>query len=99
MGKINRNVEVCCYGRFFVSYKEYVGLVFLDYCSGGGFIFFYDVVECMVFLFEVINLFWIDDVYVGIIAYELGLILVYYSWFLFLNFNYDDCFFIFNVFV
>lgn len=99
MGKINRNAEVRRYGKFSVSHKEYAGSVFPDYCSGGGFILSYDVVECMVPSFEVINPFRIDDVYVGIIAHELGLTPVHHSWFLFPNSNYDDCFFTPNVLV
>ncbi|XP_022790033.1 beta-1,3-galactosyltransferase 5-like [Stylophora pistillata] len=99
LGKINRNAEVRRYGKFSVNLKEYAGPTFPDYCSGGGFVLSYDVVECMVPSFDVINPFRIDDVYVGILAHELGLIPVHHSWFLLPNSYYDDCYFRPNVLV
>lgn len=99
MGKVQVRVLVFCYGKFNVSLNEFLSIFYLDYCSGVGFVFFYDVVECFVVLFDVVNFFRIDDVYVGIFVNKVGIFLVYYSWFFFFDSYYDDCYFVFGIFV
>ena len=99
MGKRHTNPEVRRYGKFRVSHEEFAGSTYPDFCSGAGFVLSYDVVECMVPSFNVINPFRLDDIYVGILAHRLGVTPAHHSWFLIPNSNYDDCFFTPNVLV
>lgn len=59
----------------------------------------YDVIECIVFLFDVIKLYRMDDVYVGMFVYVIGVIVVGYRGFFMLIDDYDDCNFVLNVFL
>ena len=94
MGKVQSNPKVRRYGKFSVSYDEYPGSYYPSYCSGAGFVLSYDVVGCLVPLFDVKNPFRIDDTYVGILANKNGVSPVHHSWFIFPDTHYDVCFFV-----
>ncbi|XP_020630920.1 beta-1,3-galactosyltransferase 5-like [Orbicella faveolata] len=72
MGKRHRNPIVQRSGKWRVSYEEYRGTRYPDFCSGAGFVMSYDVIESAVPLFDVIKPFRVDDVYVGMLAEKLG---------------------------
>ena len=72
MGKLQHNPFVQRKGKWRVSYEEYSGTHYPDFCSGGGFVMSYDVVESVVPLFDVIKPYRMDDVYVGMLAEKLG---------------------------
>ena len=72
MGKLNHNPFVQRKGKWRVSYEEYSGTHYPDFCGGGGFVMSYDVVESVVPLFDVIKPYRMDDVYVGMLAEKLG---------------------------
>ena len=92
MGKVNHNPVVeRGKGKWRVSYLEYSGKHYPDYCSGGGFVMSYDVIECLVPLFDVIDPFRIDDVYVGVLANKTGVTPVDHSGFVMPDRDYDDC--------
>ena len=92
MGKVNHNPIVPRgKGKWRVSFIEYSGKHYPDFCSGGGFVMSYDVVECLVPLFDVIKPYRIDDVYVGILANKTGVTPVNHGGFLMPYPNYDDC--------
>ena len=99
MGKVQFDPEVRRYGKFSVSYEEYSGSTYPSYCSGAGFVLSYDVVECLVPLFDVRNPFRIDDTYVGILVNKAGITPVHHSWFIFPDTNYDDCYYVPNTLV
>ena len=94
MGKVQLNAKVRRYGKFNVSYDEYAGLTYPSYCSGAGFVLSYDVVDCLVPLFDVANPFRIDDTYVGILVNKVGITPVDHRRFIFPFTNYDDCYFV-----
>ena len=96
MGKVQFNPKVRRYGKFSVSYDEYSGSTYPSYCSGAGFVLSYDVVDCLVPLFDVANPFRIDDAYVGILVNKVGITPVHQRWFIFPDTNYDDCYFLPN---
>lgn len=94
MGKVQARAPVFRHGKFNVSLNEFSSTFYPDYCSGAGFVLSYDVVECLVVLFDVVNPFRIDDAYVGILANKAGISPVHHSWFLFPDSYYDDCYFV-----
>ena len=71
MGKLQHNPFVQRKGKWRVSYEEYSGTHYPDFCSGAGFVMSYDVVESVVPLFDVIKPYRMDDVYVGMLAEKL----------------------------
>ena len=99
MGKRHKNPEVRRYGKFRVSYDEFSGSTYPNFCSGAGFVLSYDVVECLVPFFDVINPFRLDDVYVGILANKAGVSPVHHSRFVYPDVNYEHCLFVPNTLV
>ena len=92
MGKVNHNPMVQrVKGKWRVSYIEYSGKHYPDFCSGGGFVMSYDVIECLVPLFDVIEPYRIDDVYIGMLANKTGVTPVDHGGFVMPHRNYDDC--------
>lgn len=94
MGKVQVNAEVRRYGKFNISFDEFAGSTYPNYCSGAGFVLSYDVVECLVPIFDVIKPFRIDDTYVGILVNQVGITPVHHSGFVFPGDYYDDCYFV-----
>ena len=60
-------------GRWSVTYEEYSEKFYHDYCSGFAFILSYDVVALFVEVLDLVPIFKIDDVYVGLLAKETGI--------------------------
>lgn len=58
--------------------------MYFDYCFGFGFILLYDVVVMFVEVFDVVLNFRIDDVYIGIFVYKIGIKVMYNDGFVFL---------------
>lgn len=85
-------------GKHGVSLDEFSGLTYPDYCSGAGYVLSYDVVECLVPLFDVVNPFWIEDVYVGILVNKAGFAAVDHKWFI-VPVRSHDCYFLPNTFI
>ena len=99
MGMLHRNPKVRREGKWNVSYEEYNHTHYPDFCSGAGFVMSNDVVECLVPLFDVIKPYRMDDVYVGMLANESGVIAVDHSRFYMPIDDYDDCIFVPNTLV
>ena len=99
MGMLHHNPRVRRDGKWNVSYKEYKHTYYPDFCSGAGFVMSYDVVECLVSLFDVIKPYRMDDVYIGMLAQEAGVIPVHHGWFYMPIDDYDDCNFVPNTLV
>ena len=99
MGMLHHNPIVRREGKWTVSYNEYSGTHYPDFCSGAGFVMSYDVIECLVALFDVIKPYRMDDVYVGMLANESGVIAVDHSGFYMPIDDYDDCIFVPNTLV
>ena len=92
MGKVNHNPKVQRgRGKWRVSYIEYSDEHYPDFCSGAGFVMSYDVIECLVPLFDVIEPYRIDDVYIGMLANKTGVTPVDHGGFVMPHRNYDDC--------
>ena len=92
MGKVNHNpIAQRGKGKWRVSYIEYSGKHYPDFCSGGGFVMSYDVIECLVPLFDVIEPYRIDDVYIGMLANKTGVTPVDHGGFVMPYRDYDDC--------
>jgi len=92
MGKVNHNPVVKRdRGKWRASFIEYSGKYYPDFCSGGGFVMSYDVIECLIPLFEVTEPFRIDDVYVGMLAKKTGVTPVDHSGFVMPFRDYDEC--------
>ena len=92
MGKVNHNPVVQRgKGKWRVSYLEYSGKHYPDFCSGGGFVMSHDVIECLVPLFDVIEPYRIDDVYVGMLANKTGVTPVDHGGFVMPHRDYDEC--------
>ena len=72
MGKLHHKPFVQRNGKWRVSFEEYSGTHYPDFCSGAGFVMSYDVVESLVPLFDVIKPYRLDDVYVGMLSEKLG---------------------------
>ena len=64
--------------KHFISYEEYADVYLPPFCSGGGYVLSYDVVECFVSLFNDKNRFRLDDVYVGLLAKKIGVTAVHH---------------------
>ena len=60
--------------RWYVTEDEYFEQYYPDYCSGFAFILSYDVVALFVEVFDHVPFFKIDDVYVGMLARETGIL-------------------------
>ena len=99
MGRLHHKPEVLRRGKWNVTYKEYSHSYYPDFCSGAGFVMSYDVVECLVPLFDVIKPYRMDDVYVGMLANESGVIAVDHSGFFMPVDDFNDCNFLPNVIV
>ena len=72
MGKLHPTDKVPQTGKWSVPYEEYSGTHYPDFCTGAGFVMSYDVVECLVPLFDVIKPYRMDDVYVGMLGNRTG---------------------------
>ena len=73
MGKVNHNPVVKRgRGKWRVGYIEYSGRYYPHYCSGGGFVMSYDVIECLVPLFDVTNPYRIDVFMLGCLQRNLA---------------------------
>ena len=98
MGKLHHNPGVQRDGKWRVSYEEYNGTHYPDFCSGAGFVMSYDVVESVVPLFDVIKPYRLDDVYVGMLAEKLGVRAVDHKGFVmpFINVLHHKCNFVPN---
>ena len=94
MGKVQLNAEVRRFGLYNVSYDEYSGSTYPSYCSGAGFVLSYDVVDCLVPLFDVVNPFRIDDIYVGMLVNKVGITPVDHRRFIFPDNYIDNCSFV-----
>ena len=94
MGKVQLNAEVRRFGLYNVSYDEYSGSTYPSYCSGAGFVLSYDVVDCLVPLFDVVNPFRIDDIYVGMLVNKVGITPVDHRRFIFPDIYIDNCSFV-----
>ena len=87
MGKLHHNQIVPRKGKWRVSYEEYNGTHYPDFCGGGGFVMSYDVVESVVPLFDAIKPYRMDDVYVGMLAEKLAVIAVGHAGFVIRGFH------------
>ncbi|KAL9975629.1 hypothetical protein ACROYT_G012812 [Oculina patagonica] len=96
MGRLHPNPIVRRAGKWNVSYEEYNHTHYPDFCSGAGFVMSYDVIECLVPLFDVIKPYRMDDVYVGMLANRSGVIAVDHSGFYMPIDDYDDCIYVPN---
>ena len=98
MGKLHHNPGVQRDGKWRVSYEEYSGTHYPDFCSGAGFVMSYDVVEGVVPLFDVTKPYRLDDVYVGMLAEKLGVRAVDHKGFVmpFINVLHHKCNFVPN---
>ena len=99
MGKLHSHPVAQRDGKWRVSYEEYSGAYYPDFCSGAGFVMTYDVIECLVPLFDVIKPYRLDDVYVGMLANKLGVKAVDHSGFVMPFQDYDNCNFVPNTLV
>ena len=97
LGRAQRSPGVARDGKWNVSYEEYNHTHYPDFCSGAGFVMTYDVIECIVPLFDVIKPYRMDDVYVGMLAHAMGVKAVGHRGFLIPFENYEDCNFVPNV--
>lgn len=61
-------------GKWSVTYEQYGDYYYPDFCSGFGFVLSHDVVALFVEVLDLIPVFRIDDVYVGLLAKETGII-------------------------
>ena len=101
MGRLQHNPIVQRGGKWRVSYEEYSGTRYPDFCSGAGFVMSYDVVESVVPLFDVIKPYRMDDVYIGMLAEKLGVTAVNHKGFVISGRRRDNekCKFVANTFV
>ena len=68
-------------GKYRVNVKEYNQLIYPNYCAGGAFIFDYKAIKSIVpYIFQ--KQFKIDDVYIGMLAYNAKLQVTHDSYFL-----------------
>ncbi|XP_078367903.1 beta-1,3-galactosyltransferase 5-like [Oculina patagonica] len=98
MGKVHRRDKVPRYGKWSVPYEEYSGTHYPDFCTGAGVVMSYDVVECLVPLFDEIKPYRMDDVYVGMLANRSGVVAVHHSGF-YIHWNLTICNFLPNILV
>ena len=94
MGYVHVKPEVRRSGKHKISFDEFAGTTYPDYCSGAGFVLSYDAVECLVPIFDVVKPFRIDDAYVGILVNQVGITPVHHSGFVLPTSYYDDCYFV-----
>ena len=94
LGQVHANAEVRRSGKHKVSFDEFADSTYPDYCAGAGFVLSYDVVECLVPVFDVVKPFRIDDVYVGILLNQVGITPVHHSGFVVPGDSSDDCYFL-----
>ena len=101
MGKLHHNPIVQRKGKWRVSYEEYNGTHYPDFCSGAGFVMSYDVVESVYPLFDVIKPYRLDDVFVGMLAEKLGVRAVDHTGFVMPvnQADYDKCNFVPNTLI
>lgn len=64
-------------GRYGVLFDEYNGMVYKLYCSGGGYVLLWDVVERFMIYFDYLRLLKIDDVYIGLFVDWVGIKVIY----------------------
>ena len=96
MGKLHRRDEVPRDGKWGVPYEEYNDTHYPDFCTGAGVVMSYDVVECLVPLFDVIKPYRMDDVYLGMLANRTGVKAVHHSGF-YVHWDLEFCSFLPNV--
>jgi len=60
--------------KWFTSYEDYNYNLYPPYIPGAGIVFDYKAVSEMYYASHFLKHFWIDDVYLGIIAAKLGII-------------------------
>ena len=97
MGKRHYNPQVArdLDSKFVASFEEYNHTHYPDFCSGAGIVMSYDVVECLVPMFDEIKPYRMDDVYVGMLANRSGVTPVHHSWFVIpFGYDVDDCDFV-----
>lgn len=94
LGKVEYSPPVRRYGKHNISFGEFSGSHYPDYCTGAGFVLSYDVVNCLVGLFDVVNPFRVDDAYVGMLAFKANITPVFHKRFVIPYSNYDDCYFV-----
>ena len=68
MGNLYKSANVYRGGKWEVSFEEYNGSHYPDFCPGFGYVLSADVVALFVELFDVVPAFRLDDVYVGMLA-------------------------------
>ena len=71
-GKVQQTPEVQRGGKYKITEEEYPLRFYPQFVSGGGIILSPDVVEAMVKKFNISNFFKLDDVYLGMLALEIG---------------------------
>ena len=71
-GWVHKNPRAERGGKWKVSQSEYNGTFYPPFCPGLGIVFSPDVVDAFVGLFDVEPWFKIDDVYIGLLANEIG---------------------------
>ena len=98
MGKLHRSDKVPRTGKWSVPYEEYSGTHYPDFCTGAGIVMSYDVIECLVPLFDVIKPYRMDDVYVGMLANRSGVTAVDHTGF-FVHWRLHLCDFLPNILV
>ncbi|XP_020621475.1 beta-1,3-galactosyltransferase 5-like [Orbicella faveolata] len=100
MGKLHHNVKAARDGKFKISYEEYNRTYYTDFCSGAGIVMSWDVVHCLVPLFDVIKPFRMDDVYIGMLANRSGVTPVGHDGFIIpFSYDVDDCNYVANTLV
>ena len=81
--------------KHFVGYEEYPDVYLPPFCSGGGYVLSYDVVECFVSLFKKTSpLRRFDDVYFGLFAKNIGVTAVHHDSFYIPTIVDDSCDFV-----
>lgn len=94
LGKVEYRPLVRRYGKHNISVREFSGSRYPDYCTGAGFVLSYDVVNCLVGLFDVVNPFRVDDAYVGMLAFKANITPVFHNGFVIPYSQYDACYFV-----
>ena len=74
LGHLYKNPRVLRGGKWLVTEEEYNETHYPDFCAGPGYVLSRDVVISFVDIFDAIPKFKIDDVYVGMLAKEAGVI-------------------------
>jgi len=71
-GNVQYQALVFRSGKYGVEKEEFDKKIYPRYCSGGGFILSYDVVEKMIYKFKQVPALKIDDAYIGVLALKCG---------------------------